>query len=132
MRFYDASSRRETRRWTIAEAAVDQCTATEDAGLVACADHFGQATIHQGANGKVTAVITMPDTITALKFSPDRSLLAIATRDHAIRVYDSASAQKIGTLLGHNDAPLGIAFSTDSVLLAAGGAAMTLIWNVPR
>ncbi|MFF0747369.1 WD40 repeat domain-containing protein, partial [Streptomyces sp. NPDC004111] len=52
------------------------------------------------------------DRVEAVAFSPDGRLLATASDDHTVRLWDPATQQPIGTpLTGHDHAVYGVAFS---------------------
>ncbi|HEY4932817.1 MAG TPA: hypothetical protein VII23_14705 [Terriglobales bacterium] len=65
-------------------------------------------------------------------FSPDGKMLASASADHTVRLWDVASHQQIGEpLAGHTDVVNDVAFSTDGKTLASGSSDKTVrLWNV--
>jgi WD40 repeat protein len=69
--------------------------------------------------------------VTSLAFSPGEALLASASADHTVRLWD-ASSQKLNSLLiGHDDQVLAVAFSPDGKSLASGSADHTIaLWQV--
>lgn len=70
-------------------------------------------------------------TITDLVFSPDGSLLATASLDGTIRIWDAADGSPIRTLRGHSGGVNSIAFSPDGEQLASGSDDRTArIWSV--
>ena len=67
--------------------------------------------------------------IRELAFSPDGKLLACASVDRSIRLYDMGTFTEVATYRGHSTAPNCLAFSTDGKRLYSGGHPLC-IWNV--
>lgn len=61
--------------------------------------------------------------VTSAIFSPDGGLVASASIDHSVFLWDSSSGAVRATLLGHADAATALAFSPDGRFLASGGGA---------
>ncbi len=69
--------------------------------------------------------------ILAVAFSPDGVLLAAATGDGDIRLWEAESGKPIMTMHGHKDWVWSIAFSPNGQLLASGGEDQTIrLWEV--
>ncbi|HEY1786240.1 MAG TPA: hypothetical protein VGG30_11850 [Pirellulales bacterium] len=64
-------------------------------------------------------------------FSADGKLLAAASLDHAVRIYDVERRELFKTLTGHNDGVLSIAFSPDQREMISGSRDKTaVIWDL--
>jgi WD40 repeat protein len=72
------------------------------------------------------------DTVLALDFSPDASLLASASADRFARVTDLATSKVIAGFEGHTHHVQGVAFKSDSRTLATAGADnLVKLWDLP-
>jgi WD40 repeat protein len=72
------------------------------------------------------------DELRGVAFSPDGALLATASLDRTVRLWDVASGQPHGApLTGHTDKVIGVAFSPDGALLATASLDRTVrLWDV--
>jgi serine/threonine protein kinase len=70
------------------------------------------------------------DSVTSVAFRPVASLLASGSADATVRMWNTKTGAKAGTLTGHTDAVTSVAFSPDGALLASGSSDRTVrIWN---
>ncbi len=71
------------------------------------------------------------DSIYAARISPDAKLLATASYDRDVLIWDVSSAKIVQTMAGHNDAVYGLSFSPSGKLLAtASGDRTVKLWDV--
>jgi len=61
------------------------------------------------------------DTVLAVAFSPDGTVLASGGSDRTVRIWDSRTGRGVHVGTGHKDAVLSLAFSPDGKVLASGG-----------
>jgi uncharacterized protein with WD repeat len=72
-----------------------------------------------------------PTLVYSVAFSPDGKLLASASYDCAIKLWDVATRNKLTSLKGHTDLVWSVAFSPDGKLLASGGYDGTVrLWKI--
>jgi WD40 repeat protein/tRNA A-37 threonylcarbamoyl transferase component Bud32 len=68
--------------------------------------------------------------VTAVAFSPDDRLLASASADKKVKLWDVVSGKEVRTLDGHTDRVTGVAFSSDGRRLASAGDDRTVrLWD---
>ena len=71
------------------------------------------------------------DCIYAVAFSPDGTMLATASYDKLIKLWDVATAKEVRTLRDHIDAVYALAFTPDGARLVSGAADRSVkIWDV--
>lgn len=73
----------------------------------------------------VRALTGHTDSVFAVAFSPDRSLVATCSGDQTARLWDAATGLIFCTLTGHARAVNGVAFSPDGTLLATSSIDQT-------
>jgi WD40 repeat protein len=70
------------------------------------------------------------DKITAIAFSPDGRVLASASDDHTVKLWEVPSGVEIRTLMGHLDTVRAIAFSPNGRWLASASYDKTIkVWD---
>jgi WD40 repeat protein len=94
----------------------------------------GQVTIVRWFDGKLTVEKTIEahsDVINAAAMSPDNKVMATASHDKSIHLWDVESGNLIQTLKGHNGAVYDIVFDPTGTVLASASADETIkIWHV--
>ena len=68
--------------------------------------------------------------LTATAFSPDGTVLATASGDHTIRLWDVETGDSLYTLTGHDEGVSGIAFGPGGLLASVSGDRTLRLWDV--
>ncbi len=77
------------------------------------------------------ADVSRASRFTAVAFSPGGRILAGASEDGTLRLWDVATGREIHRLRGHSDSVLTVAFSADGKILASGSGDRTVrLWDV--
>ena len=80
--------------------------------------------------GDTTATLTHDANINSIAFSPDGLLLASASEDGTVQLWNPQTKQSKPPLIGHTDSVSSVAFSFDGLLLASGSADNTIrLWD---
>ena len=70
------------------------------------------------------------DNIYSVTFSPDGQIIASASRDNTIRLWNASTGDTIRTLRGHRNGVNSVAFSPDGQIIASGSWDDTIrLWN---
>jgi WD40 repeat protein len=70
------------------------------------------------------------DSVTSVAFRPVASLLASGSADRTVRLWNTRTGTKDGTLTGHTDGVTSVAFSPDGAIVASGSSDGTVrLWN---
>jgi WD40 repeat protein len=87
------------------------------------------------ATGEVVMLLSRPgayEPIGKLAFSPDSTLLAVATSDLKLKILNTRSAETVHVLEGHADRITRVMFSPDGTFIVSGSWDGTVrVWGLP-
>ncbi len=91
----------------------------------------GEVKIWQDNGQLLTTITGHADCIYAVAFSPDGALVATASYDKLIKLWDAATGKEVRTLKDHIDAIYALEFTPDGKRLVSGSADRSVkVWDV--
>jgi WD40 repeat protein len=140
-KLFSASADKSIRVWQVADGApvgrIDTPLPVQSLALVGAGERLAS-----GGGDNAIRVWTTPTAVarslagltgaaTALALSPDKKVLAVATAEGPIQVFDLAGGQVLKTLAGHAGAVTSLRFQANGARLASGGADKTVrVWDI--
>ncbi len=106
---------------------------TADGGLVAASggDHGNSVVLIDPRDGTIARRLEDEDTVAAVAFSPDETLVAVGGWSHVVRVWDVRTGDEVAILHGHEGGVNAIAWSPDGELLASASDDGTVrVWEL--
>ncbi|MFI9149818.1 trypsin-like peptidase domain-containing protein [Streptomyces sp. NPDC053367] len=126
VRLWDVDARRSTRTLTEHTLPVTSVVFSPDGDTLATADDYDVFLRDPQSGDKHT---TLYESAFLIVFSPDGKSFATAT-DRYVRLWDTDTTGPRGTLIGHSDDVLALAYSRDNRTLATASRDTTVrLWN---
>jgi WD40 repeat protein len=101
-----------------------------DGSFIAMPDAEGKIRLESLTNSCLYWLSGHSAAVTALSFSPDAQMLASASADHTVRLWDTATGTLRMLLSGHSAAVTALSFSPDGQMLASASADHTVrLWD---
>ncbi|XP_070572350.1 notchless protein homolog 1-like [Ptychodera flava] len=118
-----------------AKLALDRYNAAKGSGaerLVSGSDDFTMFLWHPADDKKPLCRMTgHQQLINEVKFSPDTRLIASASFDKSVKLWDGKTGKFLSTMRGHVSSVYQVAWSADSRLLVSGSSDSTLkVWDI--
>src|SRR5207253_495012 len=89
-----------------------------------------QSPVETGKDDELASFAGHTAYVTAVAFFPDDQILASASHDHTVRLWEVASGKELANLKGHTEAIVTIALSPDGMILASGAYDRTVrLWE---
>lgn len=117
------------------DSADPPCAAvfSPDGTRLAVAQWNGRITVVAVGAGRATHSIHERGRARALSFTPDGRLLAVATDDSVVHLYDTATGTAAGGLSGHSQAVRSaVMFADGSRVLTGGGDGTVRVWDLAQ
>eukprot|EP00054_Salpingoeca_dolichothecata_P027405 m.201004 g.201004 ORF g.201004 m.201004 type:complete len:1228 (-) comp25954_c0_seq3:39-3722(-) len=132
VRSWDAETRKQLWSYSLGKEEGSTVALRPSANDVAVGTNKGSFVVLDSSSGKqIAKKKTSKERISTVRFSPDGSLLAVASHDNLIDLYDATQKyKKVATCKGHSSFVRQIDFSSDGKFLqSASGDYELLFWN---
>jgi WD40 repeat protein len=132
-KIWDAATGRELRTLTGHTGYIYALALSPDGTRLATCGVDKTARVWDVDTGQVLLVLSLPDEVNRVVFSPDGTRLVTGdVNDGLVKVWDATTGQELLTLTGHSSRILRLAFSPDGTRLATVSNDRTAkIWELP-
>jgi WD40 repeat protein/serine/threonine protein kinase len=129
IKIYDANNGEEINTLIDPSGSINGLAYSPDGKIIA--ESYGSGIRLWNPDGSEKSDINTDTSYQCLVFSPDSKILAAASYNKTIVLWDIATGKQFKALNGHTDAVMDIAFSSDGLLLASVSNDLTIkVWNL--
>jgi WD40 repeat protein len=80
-----------------------------------------------------TETCILPAVINSIAWHPEQLIIASASRDSSVKIWNAVTFDNIATLAGHRDDVRSVSFSPNGKCIATGGGDKTVkVWSIPE
>ena len=136
--FLPGSFAQDVTKWRVLESdeaplgptAINAIVFSPDGTQLAVASVNG-ITVYDTYTGEALALLpSLMGSVTALTFSPDNRIVASATEDSTIHLWNADTHENITDFTSHTDPVTALAFSPDGNMLASGSFKEIRLWDL--
>ena len=129
---WDLLTLRELRSYRPHETSVGHVSLSRDGGILATSDRSNVHIWNADTGAKIT---TLPNHsyVTSVALDPSGNIIATATSNSEVRIWDARDGKLIYDLVGHRESVEELIFSSDGTRLVSRGGpydGLTFVWNV--
>ncbi len=122
----------ETSTVALASKDVYRLAGSPSGAWLAASDELGRVRLLKRAEGRITEKRVLEghtQPVWGMSFDPEERVLATASWDHSIRVWEVATGKLLKTLRGHQDRVYAVVFLDGERLVSSGWDRSVLLWR---
>ncbi|KAF2150889.1 WD40 repeat-like protein, partial [Myriangium duriaei CBS 260.36] len=128
---YDASTDNEIRELKDCGSTLNWSIFSPDADMIATICRLSVISIWHIQTGGVLRIERHTPPIGSIQFSPNSKMLASASKDFSVRLWDTSTGRSLGKIKGHASSITSLAFGPDGEMLASASEDGTVhLWDL--